>query len=1228
MKHGVNFLLLSLALLWVSALTNLVAAEERVFNSPGNGPFTIPDDVAAVTVEAWGGGGSGGAVTPRGATGGGGGGAYARSVVLVEPGDQLTYRVGLGGASGQSAEDSWARLNGSVVVRAEAGANVPTDRSQGARGGRAAQSIGNQAVFSGGSGADGQNGGYFGALVGGGGGSSAGREQDGNPGSGSSPGSAPPGGGDGGAGGGSILIFGGSGETGSQPGGGGGGAGTGLFGGGSGGAGGDGLIRVVYTAEGGCDASFPDGISSYNGGNIDFGYNSQLIGSPDGTLSAGTISRNAGSNTGTCGSVDCEAGDSGASPLNLPPFPTIGAPADSSVSAGYDQSVTVGDEGNRFSQISTGFLSTLTFSSNQDTYYIGSLALGSSSQVYLRPGDYYIESISVNNQVDVQVLGTGTARLFIKGNVNLGSRSFLNSPGTDQSGNVSKLLLASYGDISLNNNATVSGAVFALGDINLGSASYVYGGATAGNITLRARSKLYFESQGMADVDFGGVCDGEQGEQVDHFLILHGGTGVTCQPTPITFEARDAQGDIVTDYDGQVALSTSTGQGFWQVLGGSAGNLTLVPGDTGEASFQFDPADGGVVTLGLQHTQPDTVNLNITDGDAEELPSADPDLLVQKAGFIFHQRNDFSVPIGSQVSGKSSNVAPGAQDLRLTAVRENDDTGTCEAFLVDSQPVSVGQACESPGNCSASGIMEVNGTAVAKNSAGSDENSTSVTFDFGDDATSSAPLALKYNDAGLVSLFARMPLVDDEGNPTREVIEGSSGPFPVIPAGFCVEASAPGLACATVDAECSVGGVAGEVFNLDVSAVAWESAGESGTDFCDNSVTPNFEYAGLPLEHGLLAPVTGEKGSLLNSSVSLLSPDEGTREVNQSVSEVGVFEFSVPAGEPYLGQSLPGGVSAPVGRFTPAGFTVLDDAGTLGAACPAPVGFTYVGQSFGWSVAPELVITPLAADETSVTSNYLIDDFMKLTVSGITRTDPDADLSARLADDSDFVPIDYSAGEGTVLRDVSQQAVLFQYDSGDTFLVDKSLNTRIAPFTPSLQFSVDSIVDQDGVTTLATQPMPVEFQPSSEGDLRYGRLDIENVYGPENTQQPLDMAFQATYWNGAQFVRNSADSCTTWDTSIPDPLRDEEQYHELLNDSETGSLVDGEGPPLRLQPSGQRGEERIRWQMPVWLKGYWGREPDSAGDPAVDELQDPVGVATFGVYRGNDRIIYWQEVLN
>lgn len=1241
----------------IACFAPAMAQESSLFETPGEETYVVPDDVTEVTVEVWGSGGAGGAVTERGASGGGGGGAYARTRLSVSPGDQLIVQVGAGGTSQSSAGDSWVAQSGQVVAHAEAGASVAANESGGARGGRAAQSIGDEARYSGGRGADGLVRGWFGRLQGGGGGSSAGTGANGENGDEDTGGAAPDGGGDGGDGSDTAGLGSSGGSPGGRPGGGGGGATTRALLGGDfpGGTGADGQVRISRASSGGdvgvgCKASFPDGISSYNGGQIHFGQNAQLIGSPDSRLEAGIISKNDGSSLGTCGNNDCTATNSPVAALNLPEFPAINAPSDTSVYLGYREARTIGDSGNnRFSSIGTGFQAELSFSADYDTYYIGTLNLGSSSTVFLQPGDYYIESISINSQVDIQVLGSGTARLFVRNDVNSGSPTYFNSPGIDEPGNVSKLLLASYGDISLNNNATVSGAVFALGDINLGSASYVYGGATAGNITLRARSKLYFESQGMADVDFGGVCDGEQGEQVDHFLILHGGTGVTCQPTPITFEARDAQGDIVTDYDGQVALSTSTGQGFWQVLGGSAGNLTLVPGDSGEASFQFDTADGGVATLGLQHTQPDTVNLNITDGDTQELPSADPDLLVQKAGFIFHQSNDFSVPIGSQVSGKPS------QDQSLTAVRKSDETGACEAFLVGSQTVNIGVVCDDPENCSDSGVMQVNGATVGKNSQDTYVNQQPIEFDFGDDATSSASLTLEYNDAGRVKLFASMPLMDDEGNPTGETIFGSSDPFVVVPAGLCVQPADPAEDICTLDdverySDCDEFATAGEEFELRITAVGWES--DDDLDYCEGNLgTPNFELEGIALSSEVVGPdhedavdgdvfriLDGEEKRVYGHTISA----EGMMQLDDvRQAEVGVFKFIADASEiKYFGLDGPRGVSEPVGRFKPDGFKVdIADPGELDPSC---TGLNFIGQPLKWHITPSLRITALNSRDAP-TENYPIDEgFRKLKGSDITIDFPETQQDIHEGETD--LDVAFIQNDGKVVPALGPGEMYYEFSADDRIWFEKNKNARVAGFPPKLPFAIQAFSDSDGVPSGdLPDPFltgPEETDPDSF-KIYYGRLNMENVYGPQ-TAEKLLMPVHVEVWNGSSWDIIDVGSCMPTNLAdIKDSDETTQNYHDL-DDAGFDESSDGGNYYLTLKPKtgscsdGDDCTDTLEWPLASgagleagdipeehdWLRDFWGR----GADP--DELQNPRATATFGVYRGNDRIIYWQEVLN
>jgi hypothetical protein len=79
--------------------------------------------------------------------------------------------------------------------------------------------------------------------------------------------------------------------------------------------------------------------------------------------------------------------------------------------------------------------------------------------------------------------------------------------------------------------------------------------------------------------------------------------------------------------------------------------------------------------------------------------------------------------------------------------------------------------------------------------------------------------------------------------------------------------------------------------------------------------------------------------------------------------------------------------------------------------------------------------------------------------------------------------------------------------------------------------------DPDGVTLLAAaldldadnDATPERAQIGAATDVRFGRLVLQSVYGPDNRDLPVTL--EAQYWNGSGptpgFTRNNADSCTT-----------------------------------------------------------------------------------------------------
>jgi len=661
-----------------------------------------------------------------------------------------------------------------------------------------------------------------------------------------------------------------------------------------------------------------------------------------------------------------------------------------------------------------------------------------------------------------------------------------------------------------------------------------------------------------------------------HFEIDHDGVALTCQPESVTLKAC-ADADCTTLVADPV-VATLTPAAGWQ--GGNP--ITLNNGS-------------GVATL--SHTTPGSVTLGVTASDpAAQSPTrcrvggelSSCELTFQAAGLAF----DLPDLTAHKPSGP----------IAVQAVRQDDATQACvPAFENVSRQVDIWASYNSP--TSGTRAPSVAGSEVSLNA----DSPTSLSLDFDGDGV--AQIQLAYPDAGLMSLNMRYR--GSEATNDAELVLLGADSFASIPAGWCIRT---GVECDEADASCAKFKAAGEPFPLSIQAVGWEWDGDG--DLCQgNPVTPNFANPHMPLALELLAPTGGDPGTLSPTEYDHHRSTDATTSVSATVSEVGVFRFLIPA-TTYLGRTLPSGQSRPTGRFIPARLELsLEDTGTLGSACTAGTNpFTYTGQGFQWQVPPRFEVIPQAAGGET-TRNYYFDGFMRLAASGFTRDWPTSDDPPTLNGNTTPVPLEVTFSDGVLEPRGDGDPLFYQYSPADEFLFTKTTAARVPPFDPELTFGVTKVADADGVSWMppatVTAPAPSAFQPDSQGDMRYGRWVMENVYAPETVERLL-MPFSAEYWDGAGYVTNTDDSCTPWDTADID---DTEVYHSLV--AASGTLDGGFGEPLVLEPNGDRGTDTLTWDVPIWLEDDWNQ--DEAG------LEDPSATATFGVFRGNDRILYWRE---
>lgn len=324
-----------------------------------------------------------------------------------------------------------------------------------------------------------------------------------------------------------------------------------------------------------CAVVFQDAVSAHGGGSISFGFNARVINSPDSQLAASSISKNGGSSVSTCTSTDCIASAGGTiSSTDAGPFQSSGGTTD--VSVPFQGAFTFGDSGvNRYRNVSSNSESTLDFSSGYSEYYFDSLDVGFQNVVNLQAGStYWIDELTIGSQVVFNVVGAGTAIVYVNNEtLTPQSPTTFNSPGTNTSGDASKLVLYAYNNVFIKSSSTFSGILYAQGDLTLESASYLFGSVAAEDITLRSNSTITFNTAEVQAADYGEICQPDQ---------LY---------TNLLFDQNSWSGsDSVLDTSGNNRHGTNVG-GAVPTLTGSCGLLDI-PSNTSEATQ--DAIDTGI----------------------------------------------------------------------------------------------------------------------------------------------------------------------------------------------------------------------------------------------------------------------------------------------------------------------------------------------------------------------------------------------------------------------------------------------------------------------------------------------------------------------------------------------------------------------------------------------------------------------------------------------------------
>jgi len=731
---------------------------------------------------------------------------------------------------------------------------------------------------------------------------------------------------------------------------------------------------------------------------------------------------------------------------------------------------------------------------------------------------------------------------------------------------------------------------------------------------------------------------------IDHYHIDHNGTGVTCEAETVTVTAHDASHNPVT-VNSNTSLSLTTSPAVESI---SPASPTILAGDSS-------------TTFSISQTAAQTnIDIDVSDGSRTDLDdggSEDPaiDFLDTAFRFYANASNTDTIPIASQIAGKPSNSGAGSQSLTLRAVRTNTDTGACEAALQGLTEVDMAYECHNPGSCSGANRLQLTGdetVSVQRNNLGGALSYAPVRLNF--DADGEAPFYFSFGDSGEISLHAHIDVPANGSDPAFS-LDGESNAFVVRPFGLDLDFNGQRAADWTddsvlndstgsntslaIDSDGTAYAVAGQPFNVQVRAVQWDAGDDldndglpdANTDLSDNPLTLNFgdesATSTIGFSHSLVSPATGVSGSLtaptLNAGGAGSDFSAGQASVAMSWDEVGIIELQAALNN-YLGDSTADtiGIAGNLGRFVPDRFVVnaLDD-GSFQAGCN---GFVYVGQGFGYLTSPSMRFS--AVTLTGVpTQNYTQNGFLKLNASDVLRSWPVEDASRLGRDGINNLTTTVSPLTGSLATTGTAGEMAFTFNPLDQYRYDKVANAEVGAFDSDLSISTTSVSDSDGVS-LSSAP---SWTPAAV-NIRYGRFFMRNVFGPET--EALNMEAGVEYLDtSGEYVMNTDDDCT----ALPAMMSLTGTDGSVVGSPYTGVTVDTGNSDFSYRANLDSGSADFRFSSPgsgntgsidlgvdmsplTWLRHDW----DSDGS-----MDDPAPVsATFGQYRGNDRIIYWREV--
>ncbi|MFA0568308.1 DUF6701 domain-containing protein [Vibrio gallaecicus] len=842
--------------------------------------------------------------------------------------------------------------------------------------------------------------------------------------------------------------------------------------------------------------------------------------------------------------------------------------------------------------------------------------------VTLSSGDYFMEDFLVSGGATVLVSGdvrVHSHKIELSGNssVNYSTAGGAVTTTPNQLHLISHGIDTNVDYLNLNNNNSVKNGVYVSGsakaaafiisesliDIN-GGQSIVYGAAASLYL------KMYNTGQLLGDIS---SCNEVSVQEM--LISPTSASEIIDSAVAVTFSIVDSEGAVDSSVYGNLNLTHTGGSDVcWK-----SSEAGACISDTSSV-----PISAGIVTYYLYSSV--EVDVNITATWVEK------DTVTDSAGIYSFVNNGYVF-----------------EPSPLTMIAGQDTTATIKA--VDSS----GNVITDYDGAKVLSISETSKITPSTGTYDATLLTQNVTFIAGE-----AQVTVNYVDAGQVSLSI------------QEASDGFKGDMLVYsrPHTFAIcNITSTGLNAGYNGTTTSGNGFAkaGESFSVTIKPVRWlgtaisgDSSGDGDNDvvadaLCSKSTTPNYYtdgalFAGVNISHALHTPSGGQPGNLAGEATYSFAntgqAKDGLIINGLSWSEVGSLWLQADYSDYMLG-AVEQGVAA-IGRFYPDHFSLKS-----GVVNEGQSDFTYMLQ--GYSAAFEVEAQNAAGTVTQNYESFAYDIFnasnnnrmtIQLKAIDASQMSPtENDLTSRI--DMDSIATGWESDWSSGTLGISASTLIFNKIETSSSPLK---TTPDGPYRVQMGLEVNSgSIDcttigctyfdstdayrNDGSGDKDIRTLPEEL------DMRYGRMRISNVGG--NTASELPVPLTVEYWDSSRFVANTLDDDSAFNGA---------NYCRTIIWSEGGaslaSFTSGvnnvtNGLSSDLMAQQNQVSDAAREQVKLWLRigeapstfenGQTCVGSDAGGleylhynwDGRGDE--NPTAVVTFGIYRGNDRIIFRGE---